>query len=1139
MVHGDHSEPEVLWDDAINEDIDERPDVPDIPGTSEGKRDADPIWTWNAPDYITGDSYGMRSEGANKIPKNVQSHDRFLADKMASGSGHNQDKLPLKEKIENARCYFGSHEELEKARGGRTHYRMVLSFDVPAPNSQIRELTNNVLGQTFPKAMAFAAIHRDTDHPHVHVYIHSRQIDGKRINLKSQDYRTIDEKWSKIYSDFAGDRGIHAEHQRKKEETREWKRAAAIAYQRGEKIPPKPERDSDRRQHLAEQRLSAARSAARDRGEQLGPRPTADPVMRPKSERETGRIIAMEHVARERLTHLIRTDAPQKEIKAAATNAQGLTAVLQKTIKAREQMGKLKLPAPTYTIEEGRQLAEYHGSRDPLMDEHATGRLVAQQNIAAADLMHAQRKAEAFEARRHLWKFELEGQDSKLSLTDIEKAIDHKRAERLKLFNFMRPSKREAIESQTDYLGDLKKEVQEKLSARAVMIDRDVKMAELWRETTSKQLKTPVSSAPVMTVVEGLRYTTQEMDRLSEIANFNRDPNLLRHVHEVAFPDTPATAETVGVMVGRSVMAKLEMLKAHDRLRSGDKYQAARHAPIRDAQEMDHSRSLRQVEPKTAVEVVIRLFTDTPEQKRELESVRAAAIEQLNQAKAEFLRAQQYVIVREEIARDYCQAAGVSPNQIAPILTRDQIRELKQYAQSLPGRGAQRREFAHAISLAGQKLEHGARATSQIVGGFPESAETKAVDQRSIGQSTSAIHRLLKVVRINPPVQQQEGSGDSHEHRPNRGIGGSIRRAGADRTVDKANTNQYEPGRNSPTVGAHTGSAGRAVPDDTAGTGKDRRGIQSSRDHTQEERERNRRPVRPVSGAHAEGHGRGQASRDAVRKGSSTIQQPGGRSRAAAIENNIERRGLHEARRGVSGRPDAAGGAGVHQDLREVESRDQSAQARELLHDLVDRGSGPDRSNTRVAPSSATDPRATATDGANQPGQRLSALERLQRIVGIETQREKAERERLATLFQIDRTDPNQRAGIARGEQMLRAVQYRVLMKTDPEEAREEAPILREQSLQAKGVIAEYRDQTGREPAPILTPDQRDYLTANRDALDNQAQREALRGGLERAIIVGESSRGVSLDYEHRESHRQETKSEPHRDHEGDSFRGR
>src|SRR5215472_11507205 len=488
MVEGEPSpEPERVLASTIDQDMTER-ELPELgPLDSPSDRNADPVWTWNAPDYITGDSYGVQPDVAKKSPKDILAHQRMLAEKMGGRGGKGREKLALKEKVENVRCYFGSHEELEKEKGGRTHYRMVLSFDVPATNSQIRELTNEFLGQTFPKAMAFAAIHRDTDHPHVHVYIHSRQIDGKRINLKSRDYRTIDEKWSKIYSEFAGDRGIHAEHLRKKEETREWKRAAAIAYQRGEKIPRKPERDSDRRQHLAEQRLSAARSAARDRREHLGPRPPAEPVMRPKSERETGRMLALEHVSRKRLAHLIRTDAPQKEIKAAARNAQGLTAVLEKTITARAQMGKVKLPAAAYTIEEGRQLAEYHRSRDPLRDEHATGRLVAQQNIAGAELTHSQRKAEAFEARRHLWKFELEGQDNKLSLRDIEKAIDQKRAERLQLFNFMRPTKREVIESQIDYLGDLKKEVQEKLSTRAEMIDRDVKTAELWRETASNR----------------------------------------------------------------------------------------------------------------------------------------------------------------------------------------------------------------------------------------------------------------------------------------------------------------------------------------------------------------------------------------------------------------------------------------------------------------------------------------------------------------------------------------------------------------------------------------------------------------------------------------------------------------------------
>jgi len=71
----------------------------------------------------------------------------------------------LREKVANVRAFFGSKEQFEKAKGGRTHYRVILSFDVPATNSQIRDLTNRFLEETFPKAIAFGAIHRDTGHP--------------------------------------------------------------------------------------------------------------------------------------------------------------------------------------------------------------------------------------------------------------------------------------------------------------------------------------------------------------------------------------------------------------------------------------------------------------------------------------------------------------------------------------------------------------------------------------------------------------------------------------------------------------------------------------------------------------------------------------------------------------------------------------------------------------------------------------------------------------------------------------------------------------------------------------------------------------------------------------------------------------
>jgi hypothetical protein len=99
MVEGDPSEPEMTPADAIDEDIEVQTLVPDIRGTSGTDRDEDPIWTWNAPDYITGDSYGIRPEGSIKPSKNAQSHEQMLADKMSARPARIGGKRPLKGKL--------------------------------------------------------------------------------------------------------------------------------------------------------------------------------------------------------------------------------------------------------------------------------------------------------------------------------------------------------------------------------------------------------------------------------------------------------------------------------------------------------------------------------------------------------------------------------------------------------------------------------------------------------------------------------------------------------------------------------------------------------------------------------------------------------------------------------------------------------------------------------------------------------------------------------------------------------------------------------------------------------------------------------------------------------------------------------
>ena len=73
-----------------------------------GQRDADPVWTWNAPGFLTGDINRRNPE---------------------SGQTNASEKRSLKEKTENLRLYFGSLEDYERRKGGRTHYRIILSFD--------------------------------------------------------------------------------------------------------------------------------------------------------------------------------------------------------------------------------------------------------------------------------------------------------------------------------------------------------------------------------------------------------------------------------------------------------------------------------------------------------------------------------------------------------------------------------------------------------------------------------------------------------------------------------------------------------------------------------------------------------------------------------------------------------------------------------------------------------------------------------------------------------------------------------------------------------------------------------------------------------------------------------------------------
>ncbi len=682
LTHDQTEKTEPSVTETLKDNLDHRSLDAEKEHGAAAQRDADPIWTWNAPDFLTGDTYGTSRQDQPDT----------------------QEKLTLKEKTENLKLYFGSLEDYERRKGGRTHYRIILSFDVPATNQQIRDLANNFLEQTFPKAIAFGAIHRDTEHPHVHLYLNSRQTDGRRIQLKNSEFKTIDEKWSKIYTDFAGDKSAHVEYLRKKEETRQWKIAAAEAYRRGEPIPPKPERDNDRRERLAEQRTSAQRSDARDRGKQIEfPKP-AQPVIRPASEKQTSRLLARTEVAREQLAHLIRTDAPEAEIKSAARIAHDFGAALEKTLASRKEMRREKPPQIVYTTEEWKQLKEYRVSSDiPVRDDRTASRLQANCVLAGAEMTDAKAKAEGFQVSRHLWKFEVEGCDRGLSLKDIEEAIKAKSEEQLKLYNYLRPTKREEIQSQIDYLREVKKGIQKQLSARELSISMSVGASEVRFQTASNQLAhTRETRAPAGKAMPSPAYEREELRRMFTIAQRNKDARLLGYTYEQVKGELlrDPSPQQLSRIRGRELTARMDMIKEGERFIAAMKYRDFRQVPLRDQSGLDHTKSVREVEPRSALEVIIRYFTDSREQKLERQQIQESAKLQVATAEERSIKAAEYSRMSDKIAQDHYRAAGVSADQVRPELNTKEIAELREFAEKLPALSADRRDFTEGARQA-------------------------------------------------------------------------------------------------------------------------------------------------------------------------------------------------------------------------------------------------------------------------------------------------------------------------------------------------------------------------------------------------------------------------------------------------------
>ena len=168
-------------------------------------------------------------------------------------SFYNLDELRGENEYEmriNAISHAYAREDIETAKSerGRTHYRIILSWDRKEETDRAKEQAHEFLKENFDKGRGFVAVHQDTEHTHAHVWLDARTNDGRKLHISKGVYRQLDESWAKQY-DRHYQTEYAKEYKEKKEQPRQWKRNRVQEQQRAtgkqERPPDKPERYQD------------------------------------------------------------------------------------------------------------------------------------------------------------------------------------------------------------------------------------------------------------------------------------------------------------------------------------------------------------------------------------------------------------------------------------------------------------------------------------------------------------------------------------------------------------------------------------------------------------------------------------------------------------------------------------------------------------------------------------------------------------------------------------------------------------------------------------------------------------------------------------------------------------------------------
>jgi hypothetical protein len=126
----------------------------------------------------------------------------------------------------------------------RNHFRAVFSWDRKEDSAEALRQAKEFLQKEMPNCKAVLSVHQNTENTHIHCWFDVRGLDGKKLQIDKPKFKTMGDRWTKSYDREYGTDYLPA-YQALKKETREWKKAYAIAKEKGMELPPKPLRFTD------------------------------------------------------------------------------------------------------------------------------------------------------------------------------------------------------------------------------------------------------------------------------------------------------------------------------------------------------------------------------------------------------------------------------------------------------------------------------------------------------------------------------------------------------------------------------------------------------------------------------------------------------------------------------------------------------------------------------------------------------------------------------------------------------------------------------------------------------------------------------------------------------------------------------